>query len=346
MSNIAAQRNSAKMAEQGTSPRGPRPMIGYIVRAALGFGLIGLLLWRYGGRGLFDALSRERPAYFVAASALYVAGQVLSSYRWMLLARLLELGGRFAEYLSFYFIGVFTNLFVPGLVGGDAARAAYLARRFENLGKAAASVIADRSLGLVMVTWFAAVCTLAWGRDLFPPALSTPIILFGAATMLGYLALPLGAAVAARMPARIARIAEVVAPYLASRLALMPALILSLILQFSLVVCQFLLARGLGIQAPFSVFILCVPAGNFFASIPVTINGLGLRESAYVYLFGLAGVAQLDAIAMGILWFGVTVVCGAVGALAFLFTRVGRRHATEMDSHHDHKAISHTGTAV
>lgn len=315
-----------------------------MLRVALSAGLIAFLIWRYGRGSLIHALIQERPAYFLAAVALYVAGQVMSAYRWQLLAGIGGLAGPFPEFFAFYFIGMFTNLFVPGLVGGDAARAFYLSRRHSQFGKAAASVVADRAVGLVALTWLAAICGWLLGRDMLAPALLVPMVAVGSAAMLGYLALPSLVPLLRWAPGRLSRLVGVLIPYFASRAALIAALALSLVLQISLAVCQYLLALGLGLEIPFWIFLLCVPAANFFASIPVTLNGLGLRESAYIYLFGLASVGKVDAIALGLLWFAATMAGGATGALAFLMTdRLGARAITASE---DSASATHRAQVV
>ena len=92
------------------------------MRAGLGVAVVAVLLWHYDPRPIFRILSREHLAYFVAAVALYIAGQAMCAYRWRLLADLLKIRGRYSEFLAYLFVGMFTNLFVPGLLGGDAAR--------------------------------------------------------------------------------------------------------------------------------------------------------------------------------------------------------------------------------
>lgn len=49
-------------------------------------------------------------------------------------------------------------------------------------------------------------------------------------------------------------------------------------------------------------------------------NGLRIRESAYLVLFGMAGMRKEDAIALGLLWFAATILGGLTGALAFITT--------------------------
>jgi uncharacterized membrane protein YbhN (UPF0104 family) len=279
------------------------PVLGFALRAGAGLLIVTLLLRHYDVRPVLHQLVRERLAFFLTAVGLYVAGQIMSAYRWKLLGAILKIPAPFIDYLSYAFIGMFTNVFVPGLVGGDALRAVYLGRRHQRLADAIASVAADRIVGLIGLFWLAAAAAAALSVKL-PRSVTLPTI----------------GKLAARMPARIASVAATIAPYLHRPLAMMPAIGLSIALQLSLAVCQWILARGLGLSAPLTLFVLCVPIANVFASLPVTFNGLGVRETAYLMLFGMAGMAKADAIALGLLWFAATVLGNLTGVVAFILT--------------------------
>ena len=290
---------------------------GFALRLGLGVAVIAVLLWHFDARPVFAVLRREQLSYFAATVALYVAGQVMSAYRWKMVAAILNLHGRFVEFVTYYFVGMFTNLFVPGLVGGDAARAIYLGRAHGRMGEAVASAIADRGLGLLALFWLAALSALFLNDAPLPQSVIVPTVAIGGVALAGLLAAPFIARLIHLMPRPIRRAGGIVAPYLHHPATLLPAIALSFVLQVSLAVCQYLLARGLGLGAPLSLFLLCVPIANVFASVPLTLNGLGIRESAYLVLFGMAGMAKDDAIALGLLWFASTMLGGLTGAIAF-----------------------------
>jgi len=282
--------------------------------------LVAVLLWRHDARPILRILGRERGSCFAAAVVLYLAGQALSSYRWKLLAAMLKMDGRYREFLAYYFIGVFTNLFVPGLLGGDAAKSVYLARRYGRMGEAIASVVADRGVGLLGLIWLAALAALFLNFTPLPPSVIIPTVAAGAISLAGFLASPLLARMLHLMPRPIRRAGGLVAPYLHNPAALAVPIALSIVLQTAMATSQYLLAVGLGLTVPLSLFILCVPIANVFASLPLTLNGLGIRESAYLLLFGMAGMRNEDAIALGLLWFAATAVGGLTGAIAFVTT--------------------------
>jgi hypothetical protein len=307
-----------------------RAIGGFALRAAIGLSLAGFILWRYGRGSIGRAIRDEDPRYFWSAVSLFVAGQVMSAYRWQIVARLVGLGGRFKEYFSFYVVGMFTNLFVPGLIGGDAARAFYLARRNRDvplgLARAAASVMADRLLGLAALFWLAAISAVLLGREILTREVVVPVLIVGAVSMAGYLTLPLIARGVDLLPSRVAELARVMVPSMRRPQTLLPVLILSVVLQVSLVFCQYLISLGLGLQIPLSVFFLCVPLSNFFASIPITLNGLGLREGSYVFLFKMAGVGSAEAVALSLLYFAATMVGSLTGVVGLFMARVSERH--------------------
>jgi glycosyltransferase 2 family protein len=302
-----------------SAPSGARRAIGgYVLRAVLGIAILGFVLSRINLGHLVQLLERERALDFLAATSIYVAGQMIATRRWQLLARMVGVGGDYLEYLLYFFIGAFTNLFVPGLIGGDAARALYLGRRYHEIGKAVASVIADRGFGLLVLVWLTAVCVAALGRGIFPAAITTPIFVIGAASALGYLLMPTVGSLRKMMPRRIAATIEMLLPYFEGRIALIPVLALSLLLHLLQVTAQYVLALGLGLSIPFRLFLLCVPTTNTMASLPLTFNGLGVREGIYVFLFGMAGVGKADAVALGLLWFAITTFAGLCASAAFI----------------------------
>jgi len=301
------------------APRG-HPYRAFAIRAGLGVALVVVLLWRYDARPIFRILRRERAEFFAAAVALYLAGQALSAYRWQLLAAILKVHGRYREFLAYYFVGMFTNLFVPGLVGGDAAKSVYLGRRRGRLGEAIASVVADRGAGLIGLAWLAAVAAIFLNFAPLPSSVTVPTVAAGAIMLAGLIASPLLARLIHLIPRPLRRAGGIVTPYLHNPAALLPAIALSIVLQIMMAVSQYLLAAGLGLTVPLSLFILCVPIANVFASLPLTLNGLGIRESAYLLLFGMAGIRSEDAIALGLLWFAATVVGGLTGGIAFVTT--------------------------
>src|SRR5690348_6846967 len=202
VSNLSA----TEAAREEQAPARPaHPYRAFILRIGLGAAIVAFLLWHYDVGPALRTLAREDPRFFAATLIVYVAGQAMSAYRWQLLASVLGIRGSYADFLRYYFVGMFTNLFVPGLVGGDAARAFYLGRRHHRMPEAIAATVADRGYGLLALFWFAALIALALNHGMLPHNVIVPTLAVGAITFAGHLASPLLARLIHLMPRPVHR---------------------------------------------------------------------------------------------------------------------------------------------
>jgi uncharacterized membrane protein YbhN (UPF0104 family) len=87
--------------------------------------------------------------------------------------------------------------------------------------------------------------------------------------------------------------------------------------QLTVMFAAFLAAQALGVDIGWTAVLAFFPVVAIIQVIPVTIGGLGTREGALVLLLGSLGVASADAIALGLLFYGVNLVVSLLGAPAF-----------------------------
>src|SRR5262245_66494452 len=103
---------------------------------------------------------RAHAGWVAAAFLGFLASQVVSSIRWMMLARPLGFKEPFSYFFASYFTGMWMNLFAPSTVAGDIGRALYLAGGQKRRALAFTTVLADRGLGFVVLCWIGALATL------------------------------------------------------------------------------------------------------------------------------------------------------------------------------------------
>lgn len=143
--------------------RSARLLIGYLVRLGLGLGLLGLVLWT--NREQIGEVLERRPNFglFAVGFGLYFIGVILAFIRWYILVRALGLPFRIRDAIRLGFIGLLFNMVVPGAVGGDFVKAAYLMKEQSRKTQAAASVAIDRLIGLLGMFLLAVVVgAFAW----------------------------------------------------------------------------------------------------------------------------------------------------------------------------------------
>jgi glycosyltransferase 2 family protein len=287
------------------------------LRLLVSAGLLAWLGWRLNWLQVAEAFRHLRVGFWLAAVGVYAAAQVASAFRWRLLARPLGLCqpvGRFAVY---YFVGMFFNLFLPTSVGGDVVRAWYLDGGSGHRLFAFLSVLVDRLSGLAVLLLLACTAVL-----LCPVALPRWIpwsvwltIACGAGGLLT-------ATLAARWTdrgTRLGRLFEGIKRYLYQPGLLAQATALSLVVQGANIILVWLV--GLSIQAPVpaSYYWIAVPMVTLLTLLPVSLNGIGVREGGMILFLSPLGVSEATALSLAFLWFTVFTTVSAAGAVVYLF---------------------------
>jgi uncharacterized protein (TIRG00374 family) len=96
------------------------------------------------------------------------------------------------------------------------------------------------------------------------------------------------------------------------------ALLLSVFVQFSVIIAVYILSIGLGLQIPFLAFLIYLPLITLFSMLPISISGLGVREGAFVVFFGLIGVQPEAATAVSLSWFLAMSAGNLVGLIEYI----------------------------
>jgi glycosyltransferase 2 family protein len=96
------------------------------------------------------------------------------------------------------------------------------------------------------------------------------------------------------------------------------AILLSFVLHLVQAWIHLLMGKALDINIPFSFCIILYPLVGTFAALPVSLNGIGLREGGYLLLLGLIGISPEKGIAFGLLVFLIVVLDSLIGGLLFL----------------------------
>jgi uncharacterized protein (TIRG00374 family) len=146
-----AFRRSFKDHRNSMSKPKKHPWIGAIVNVSLivvAFALLAYVIWqnRVEIRKVF---SKPLDMKLLAlAFAIYLVGMFGTFVRWFYLVRVIEPAFRFSATVLLGLIGMVFNLMIPGAVGGDLIKAAYLGRMRIKKTQAIASMVIDRILGL------------------------------------------------------------------------------------------------------------------------------------------------------------------------------------------------------
>jgi uncharacterized protein (TIRG00374 family) len=306
-------------------------------------GLMVFLFARIPLAELGAALRGVSPGWLVAAAGLLLASNVLGAWQWQWLLRAVEIRIPFWKVLSYYHVGLFFNNFLPANVGGDFARVLDAARYGPSRAAAFSTVIMDRLLGTLALAGLALVTTLPAFRD-FHQVGGLPISAVYL-SLVGFFALSVALTWFVFHPALLPVVQRVLARVglggfkpglddLARRLQgfrgrrglFVRLLAVALVVQVSRIGVHVLVARALGLDLRLQYFFLLVPLLAVAVSLPISLNGIGVREGAGIVLFGLVGVGRADAFTLQFTTYLVAVAVSLLGGLVFL-ARAPRRRA-------------------
>ncbi len=285
-------------------------------------------------RGRFDSIilslkSTNIPLFSLGLLLFWIC-VAITSYRLEKILSAQEVYISFKDALRLTLIGYFFNSFLPSAVGGDVAKAYYTSQKTEKKFASVTSIFIDRLMGLLGMVAMATAVLIFWGRYIQNRRItSTVTIILG--VLIG---LVLFLMMAPRMknlrPLRrflrffrleghIKRLIEVIRIYNLHRRLMQNMFYLSIFSQSLGAIVIYLLARSLSLEVPLGLFFVLVPIIGVAGMFP-SINGLGLREGAYVcYLGPLVGGE--NAFTLSILWLVLLLINSLIGGLIYAFGR-------------------------
>ena len=240
-------------------------------------------------------------ALIALACAGVFGGLLLMAWR----LRLFLVQGRFdisyKDTLRLTLLGSFVGAVLPGLVGGDAVKAAYLCGQVEERRMdAVVAVMVDRAIGLYALFVLGGVASLiglAAGILWLPksvlfasPSIVALGLLAGALFSLDSVRnFPPLNTLGSKMPGMVRIFIRSIGDYLRSPRLVFSAIGIS-VLNHALVVLAFVCAAAL-IADPLSLLAHFVvdPLAMAMNVIPLTPGGIGIAESAFSYLYGSVG---------------------------------------------------------
>ena len=303
--------------------------LGTALRLLIGIGAIVWLIASIDGDEAWSTLRRASAVWLLVALGAQIGAKACWLYRWKELLDSVGQSRSPFELAKLVLLGLFFNNFLPSSVGGDVARGIGLAGLGVPRATAAASVLADRVVGLFSLAIVAVLGGVA-GLLLQPdegPWLGATILALLLAAALGILCRPRGIEALSGirflnrekgLGRKVSRLLES-ARFLAGREeAMKKALVLSLGLSVFSTIYHWAIGQSIGIAVPFAVYCVLVPAVMLFSSLPITLNGLGIREVGFVGLLTAQGVPRADATVFALLAFLGTQGFAIAGGALFL----------------------------
>ncbi|UZE48104.1 flippase-like domain-containing protein [Rhodopseudomonas sp. P2A-2r] len=232
-------------------------------------------------------------------------------------------------------IGIISQIYSVlffGQVGGDIARAGYLAPGSGGVHRVVAAVLFDRITGLVALLALG-LLGLAMNAEHFDPVLAPTLaflMLFLLATILlgvvirGSYAARLSAWVPTRLGSHLDNTLRAIRVFSSSPRTLLASIAMGILFQGIMIVNCAWLGSCLGIDLPLAAWAVVICAVSLVLLLPISIGGIGLRDVTLVGLLSSSGVATERALALSFAMLGIQLVMAAVGGTLLLLSQPER----------------------
>lgn len=251
----------------------------------------------------------------------------LSNFKWSIMLKAYNAAIPFRELYKMYLTGMFFSMFLPGSYGGDIVRAYRVSKRMGNGVDGVMSVVIERATGLMGLLAILLTALFLVDQSVITYNLRVSIIGSILISVAGFFLLFsrrlmerlsfLFALAGKNNEARIREVCESLYALKKKKVALLVAFI-SVLFQFLVVLTNYMIALSIDVHIPFSYLLLTIPVISLLSMVPVTLNGIGVRDVSYIGFLGAIGVEKESAFSIGLIAFFMGIMMSLYGGLIYM----------------------------
>lgn len=300
------------------------------IRVGIGLGLFCYLLFAVDWSTAWTIVKSADVLLLIIMIILFFPGVYISCVKWKLLLRVQKIAAPMRKLFFVYLIGSFFQNFAPSTLGHDASRLYYM-RGIAGKGvQNAASIITERATGVLsLVLWFFIAAFVNYDLVCNIGLFATILICLLVALILivvGYFVWKsriLDAVIKRfhrinflkKFLELVDKLIFSLSEYRNAPGALFTALLLSMCFNMLGFFSYFLLITALHLDVSFYELLFIMPIISLITNIPISINSWGIREGAFVLLFGQIGLSIDQAMAAALLGRALLVIASLSGAV-------------------------------
>lgn len=299
------------------------------LKVALSFALFGYVVAKVSPADLWRTLKPADPGLITLAAGLFFLSNLIGSWLWARLLRAQGVPIPYYKAASYYFVGLFFNNFLPSNIGGDIARISDARKHAEHVSPVFSATLMDRLIGVLAIGFVAVLASVgALDHPRLYAIYASTLLVFALAlglflaifrrSMLEALERPFRWIGAHRVERGIARLLDDLHGYRSQGRTLAVAFAASTLVQISRILVHYVVGLALGVRVAASYYFLFVPVLAALVSLPISLNGLGVREGAAVVLFQMAGMTRQQSFAIPFLTYLLSVLISLLGGLIFI----------------------------
>lgn len=309
----------------------------FLLRLAFGVLSLVILIALLNPMEIVHDLGKANVGDVAAGFGVCLMGLVARTYKWKQILLRMDIQVPFWRLLEVYTISYWFSTFLPGSLGGDVYKVYDVARATDKKIRPALAVAIERLTGVLSLLTVTTAALLVYGRDLPLPAWLMPVLIGGAvaatvALLSGLLLFePIWKIINRIIPwtagliqaEKVAQFGEVSRELRRNHRLFIEAVILGIGVQLLVLFAYYLMARAVSPGVSVYFFFTLYPLVEIASMIPISINGMGVREGLTVYAMQVYAVSPSLAMSMGILFRLVAIALGMLGGVLLVMRRSG-----------------------
>lgn len=302
----------------------------FVMRLGATVALFAILFHSISWSTLWVAFAHVRHSALLIGLAIGSLGVVVSSYQWRVLLQAETIRFDLADLINLYLVGTAFSHFLPTGMGGDAVKAMYVGRESGKNEGSASAVVMSRVTGffgmlliaililivqfkhfsLSMMEWFLALSVLVGA------------MIFGAVFFVALLPRMFkGKWIQHRIFASVSKIGNALSETAKHPRSLGIATVYGVV--FWIIAClnYYAYAIAIGMRVPLYFYFVAIPLVSLITFLPISINGFGVRESAFISIFSTVHVPSTHALLLALLMDAQVLCFGVAGGC--IYVRMG-----------------------
>ncbi len=269
--------------------------------------------------------------YWLIISVLVqILSLILLALRWRVILRNFESNISFYDIIKVSFIGIAINNVLPGSIGGDFVRGAYIIKKGVSLKDSISSLVADRVLGLFIVLVFACTFLFFYGNKhpslhhmnmiviFMILALLSIIFFFKTHIFMSLIKKVLNKILSSSFYNKTVSMIDDLYQYQISKHVVFKVFLITIAAMFLEVLVFWFASKSLGMDYSFYIFIISVPLIVIISALPISLGGFLVRESSGLFLLNMLGIEMIHASSIVILFIPILLFSSIPGVYFYL----------------------------
>ncbi len=314
-----------------------RRRLGLIIRCVVSLAAVAYVVHSSDWHKVWHNVQTMDYVWLAIGIPCFIPTLLIVSWRWRMLLRVHGVQMRFWRVFELTMIGQFFSTVGVGTTGGDVFKIFYVARAVPDRRTAVGfTVILDRVIGMVALLFFGLVLALPNLGLLFSSpntkAATIVFLILAAGGFAGSICALLGPHILNRpfflelgrkLP-MAERARKLYLAYDCSARAIgtnIFAMIGSLPSHMSVMVMGYCIARAMNLQFDLIAFCAILAIINMLIALPVSVSGVGVRETLFKYFFPLIGITSDQAVTFSLTFFALNILWSLAGGPFYFLYR-------------------------